>query len=114
MNNGVYFHFTEEITYLRLWATMDLKDKLDDAARMANRYGLMGALEELFRSTDVPLHIRYKIYINVPRHAALWGCESWAMTQCDKKTLEVFQHKAIRHIADWDQNEESERKTHQQ
>jgi hypothetical protein len=29
MNNGAYFHFTEKIKYLGLWATTDLKDTLD-------------------------------------------------------------------------------------
>jgi hypothetical protein len=56
---------------------------------------MTGALKELFRSTEVPLDIKYKMYATIPLNTSLWGCESWAMTEADKKPLEVFHHKAI-------------------
>jgi hypothetical protein len=98
MNNGAYFHFTEKIKYLGLWATTDLKDKTNVPVRMAKGYGLMGALKELFRSTEVPLGIKYKMYVAIPLNAELWGCESWATIEAGTKTIEVFHHKAIRKI----------------
>jgi hypothetical protein len=65
----------------------DLKDNTDVTARTAKGHCMMGALKELFRSTEVPFDIKYKIHVTIPLNTALWGCESWVMTKADKKTL---------------------------
>jgi hypothetical protein len=96
MNNAEYFHFTNTIKYLRSIVTSCLRDSIDITTRISKAYGTIGATKEFFISRKVPLNIKLMLYLAIPLNTALWGCETWALLDMDKKALEVFHHRSIR------------------
>jgi hypothetical protein len=58
----------------------------------------MGHMKELFRCKDISRRTKKFLYQAIPLLTVLWGCETWALKEEEKRMLEVFHHGAIRRI----------------
>jgi hypothetical protein len=55
-------------------------------------------MNELFRCKDISRRTKKFLYHAIPLLTVLWGCETWALKEEEKRMLEVFYHGAIRRI----------------
>ena len=59
----------------------------------------MGAMmPNIFRNPHLSLYVKKLLYMAIPMNLLLWGSETWALKQSDRKKLQVFHTSAIRRI----------------
>jgi hypothetical protein len=58
----------------------------------------MGQMKELVRCKDISRGTNKFPYRAMPLPTVLWGCETWALKEEDKRMLGVFHHGSIRRI----------------
>jgi hypothetical protein len=75
MQDGAYFHNTDQIKYLGLWIRSKLRDELDITNRTVSGYSTMGQLKQLFTSRDAPLDLKLHMYHAIPMNADLWDAK---------------------------------------
>ena len=90
--------FAKSFQYLGTTITGDLREDTEIKTRISKASQSMGALRDFFRNKYVNLRTKFLIYLAIPINIALWGCESWALTQALTDRLSAFHHKSIRSI----------------
>jgi hypothetical protein len=56
------------------------------------------ALPKIMKSCYISKHTKLKIYTTMIKPTALYGCETWAMTEKIKSSLKTWQRKILRKI----------------
>jgi hypothetical protein len=93
-----YVTFNRRFTYLGSIITDDLEDSAEIHARIGKANGILHGLNNLWRSKGLSVSMKKQFYIATVVNIVLWGCESLTIRAADLKKLEVFHHKAMRHI----------------
>lgn len=93
-----FIRLVKEFVYLGSLLDKTLKDDRDILLRVQKATVQVKALKTFFRCPYIPLNIKYKIFLAIPVNTALWGCESWALNEDNKRYLRTFQHKSLRTI----------------
>jgi alpha-galactosidase/6-phospho-beta-glucosidase family protein len=95
LRGGSHIHFTKKFKYLGSKVTSKLRDSLDVKTRIAIANSQMDQMKELFRYKDTLSGTTKFLYRALPLINVLWGCETWALKDEEKRMLEVFHHGAI-------------------
>jgi hypothetical protein len=90
--------FNRRFTYLGSFITDDLEDSAEIHARIGKANRILHSLNNLWRSKGLSVRMKKQFYIATMVNIVLWGCESLTIRAADLKKLEVFHHKAMRHI----------------
>jgi hypothetical protein len=93
-----YITFTRLFKYLGSWVTDTLKDDHEMDTRIKRAKSQIGALKPFFKCPNIKVETKYNIYMAIPVNTALWGCESWSLTEQARKRLSAFHHTSIRYI----------------
>ena len=93
-----YITFTRHLKYLGSWISDTLQDDYELDIRLKRAKGQMGSLKPFFRCPGIELATKYKVYMAIPVNTALWGCESWSMTENMRRRIRAFHHQSIRSI----------------
>jgi hypothetical protein len=93
-----YVTFNRRFTYLGSIITNDLEDRAEIHSRIEKENGILNSLNNLWRSKGLSVSMKKEFYIATVVNIVLWGCESLTIRAADLKKLEVFHHKAMRHI----------------
>jgi hypothetical protein len=96
-NNEFYVPFTDTFKYLGAYIHKSLKDDKEIEHRLKQASNQVGALGNFFRSS-ADLKTKRQIFLAIPVNTALYGCESWALTEEHRKRITGFYHKAARRI----------------
>ena len=90
-----YITFTQHFKYLGSWISDTLQDDYELDIRLKRAKGQMGSLKPFFRCPGIELATKYKVYMAIPVNTALWGCESWSMTEKMRRRIRAFHHQSI-------------------
>ena len=90
-----YKTFTQQFKYLGSWISDTLQDDYELDIRLKRAKGQMGSLKPFFRCPGIELATKYKVYMAIPVNTALWGCESWSMTEKMRRRIRAFHHQSI-------------------
>jgi hypothetical protein len=93
-----YVMFNRRFTYLGSIITNDLEDSAEIHAKIGKANGILHILNNLWKSKGILVSMKKQFYIARVMNIVLWGCESLTIQAVDLKKLEVFHHKAMRHI----------------
>ena len=93
-----FITLTEDFRYLGSIISNNLRDELEITTRIKKATAQIGALRAFFRCPHIQLSTKYRVFVAIPVNTALWGCDSWALTEKMKNKLRVFYHKSIRSI----------------
>jgi len=89
MVDGTHIHFATHFCYLGCIFTSDLSDKTEILTRLRNASNQIGAMANFFRST-ADISTKLQIFMAVPVNTALYGCESWALTEYLRRRITGF------------------------
>jgi len=90
--------FTRRFRYLGAWLCDTLRDTYYEIQTRIETTAQVASLRDFFRSPHIPLYLKRRIYLAIPFNTALYGCESWTLTEHDRRLLTTFHHKSIRRI----------------
>jgi hypothetical protein len=94
-----FITFCDTFKYLGSTFTPDLVDTHDIETRIKQASKAFYAMNaRVFRNTKIDIKLRMRTYEALIVNLVLWGCESWAIKECDKKKLEVFHNRCLRRI----------------
>lgn len=89
----------DKFQYLGTQITSTLKCDTDINNRIKKAQFLFFALNKpVFRSKDISIDIRRRIYVAIIINTLLWGCESWPLTVANRRKLDVFHNRCCRRI----------------
>ena len=89
MVDGTHIHVATQFCYLGCIFTSDLSDKTEILTRLRNASNQIGAMANFFRST-ADISTKLQIFMAVPVNTALYGCESWALTEYLRRRITGF------------------------
>ena len=79
--------------------TEDLDDTNDVNRRIQQATAAFYSLNKnVLRNTNIPIKLRLRTYQAIILNLLLWGCESWALKESDRKKLEVCHHRCLRRM----------------
>ena len=55
-------------------------------------------MPHVFRNKSLSKHVEKLLYMAIPMNLLLWGCETWALKESDRRILQVFHTLSIRRI----------------
>ena len=55
-------------------------------------------MPHVFRNKSLSRHVKKLLYMAIPVNLLLWGCETWALKESDRRLLQVFHTTSIRRI----------------
>lgn len=94
-----YFSFCDNFKYLGTNFTPDLNDSKDIKKRIDQAQRAYYALNQnVLRNNKIPITLRLRIYNAIVINLLLWGCESWAIKEEDRRKLEVCHHRCLRRM----------------
>jgi hypothetical protein len=85
-----FITLTEDFRYLGSIISSDLHDELEITTRIKKATAQIGALRAFFRCPHIQLSTKQRVFVPIPVNTALWGCDSWALTEKTKKKVESF------------------------
>jgi hypothetical protein len=97
LNDEKHVHFTNEFYYLGAIFTDEISDKKEILTRLRQASNQLGALSNFFRS-KADMKTKLKIFLAIPVNTALYGCESWTLTEELRRRITGFYHKGLRKI----------------
>ena len=89
--------YTDQFKHLGSLITPPLTDEIEIKKRLRTAKNQMGALTTFFR-TPADLRIKRQIYQAIPMNTALYGCESWTLSDKLERDLSSFHHGAMRKL----------------
>ena len=95
--SGNHVHYTDKFKYLGSRLTPLLDDDLDITLRIQQATAQVSALMNFWRSS-ADIRTKRMIFQAIPVNTALYGCESWGLTERHKQQLTAFYHRSIRRI----------------
>jgi hypothetical protein len=94
-----YFSFCDKFKYLGSIFKPSLNDSHDVDKRIDQASKAFYAMNKnVFRKREIPIKLRLRTYQAIIVNLALWGCESWALKEDDRRKLEVFHHRCLRRM----------------
>jgi len=102
---GTTVTYTSEFPYLGSRITFDLDDTRDIDARINAATRNFGAMSNFYRSSQVSLNAKYRVFMAIQVNLLLWGCESWALKVHLKDKLERCARRMIRRILNLNMND---------
>lgn len=98
LNDDEKIPFATEFCYLGSAIDFLIDDTVDIKCRISKANKAMGALGFIWRSKQVRMETKIKLFLAIPVNLALWNCETWSGNKVDLKSLDIFFHKSIRRI----------------
>ena len=96
--NG-YITYTPSFKYLGSYITQDLSDTFDVKNRIIQANKAMASMmPHVFQNKSLSQHVNKLLYMAIPMNLLLWGCETWALKESDRRLLQVFHTTSIRRI----------------
>jgi hypothetical protein len=93
----LHVHYTTVFKYLGSRLTPDLSDTVEIDYRIQQATAQVSKLMNFFKSA-ASLETKRYIFQSIPLNTALYGCETWALTDKHRQKLSAFFHKNIRRI----------------
>ena len=94
-----FFSFCKNFKYLGTNFSPELNDSNDIKKRIDQAQRAYYALNRnILRNNKIPTHLRLRIYNAIVINLLLWGCESWALKEEDRRKLEVCHHRCLRRM----------------
>ena len=93
-----FISYCTKFKYLGSWISNDLDDKWDFEARIKMGEYAFRDMTPILLNKKIKLSIRASFYKSLIVNIALWGCESWAITDTQMKQLEVMQNRHVRRM----------------
>ena len=72
---------------------LDISNRISLAAK-----AFFSLSKQVFRNKLLDIKTRAMAYKTLVLNVLLWGCEAWALTQEQRRRLEVFHHRCLRRI----------------
>ena len=91
-----FIPFTSEFCYLGTMIDFLLDDTSDVKARIVKATKAVGALNFIWKSNQISLETKKKLYLAIPLNLALWNGETWSGNKSDLELLDVFYHETTR------------------
>ena len=99
LDENQYFSFCKNFKYLGTNFTPELNDSNDIKKRIDQAQRAYYALNRnVLRNKKIPTHLRLRLYNAIVVNLLLWGCESWALKEEDRRKLEVCHHRCLRRM----------------
>jgi hypothetical protein len=77
-------------------------DPVAKTPRTSQARQLFGSMnKQLLGNKRISMDIRKRLYQAIFVNIALWGCESWALTEANRAKLESFHHSCLRKMCGW-------------
>lgn len=86
------FCYLDSMINFLLNNTTDIKSRITKASKAARDLGFV------WKSSQISLETKVKLFLAIPVNLALWNCETWLGNNMDLKLLNIFVHKTIRRI----------------
>jgi hypothetical protein len=97
-----FMSFCIKFKYLGTFFVPNLSDMADITQRISQARQLFGSMnKQLLGNKRLSMDIRKRLYQAMVVNIALWGCESWALTEENWAKLESFHHSCLRKICGW-------------
>lgn len=97
--NGTYtFEKVAKFNYLGVAITNRSDETEEIDGRITRGSRAVGALNGILRAKRTSKRVKMRLYRTVIRPAALYGCESWILTQSNERKLEIWERKVLRGI----------------
>ncbi|MHA7927792.1 MAG: hypothetical protein ACX936_21550, partial [Marinobacter sp.] len=90
--------YTRKFKYLGSWITEDLRDDEDTSQRLQKAAKAMGKIRHLLHDKHTSMRTKRLLYEATVINTLIWGCESWTMSEMNRRRLDSFHHKCIRSI----------------
>ena len=101
--------FTINFCYLGPVIDFLIDDTTDMKSRVSKASKAMGALVFIWKTPQICLDTKIKLFLAIPVNLALWNCKTWSGNKMDMNILDVFFHKSIRRILGISMTEVKER-----
>ena len=95
--DGNHVHYTDRFKYLGSRFIPLLNDDLDIELRLQQATAQVNCLSKFWNSST-DMETKRMIFLAIPVNTALYGCESWGLTERHKGKLTAFYHRSIRKI----------------
>ena len=105
--------------YLGSQTTPDGGTKTDIATRIRKARGVFAGLRKVWRSGQISLHTKLRIFNSNVKSVLLYACETWCVATDTTQKLQVFVNRCLRYIIrawwphNWISNSDLHRRCHQ-
>jgi hypothetical protein len=89
--------YTDEFKYLGCTLTPDLLDDKEITKRIKQSKAQIANLHNLFRSS-ASLWVKKLVFQAIPVNTLLFGCETWTLTESNKKKISAAYHYGLRKV----------------
>jgi hypothetical protein len=94
-----FFAYCTKFKYLGTTFTPELNDSNDVQTRIDQASKAFYAMNKnIFRRKEISSTLRLRTYNAIIVNLLLWGCESWALKEEDRRRIEVFHHRSLRRM----------------
>ena len=94
--------FCTKFKYLGTFFVPTLSDTADINLRISQARGLFSSMDkQVLSNKKISIDIRRRLYQATVVNAALWGSESWALKEENRRKLETFHHGCLRRMCGW-------------
>ena len=98
LNDNEFFGFCTKFKYLGTYFANSLDDSTDIRNRISKASGAFATMKRVLQSMEIPEPTRVRAYEATVLNILLYGCESWALKEADRKKLEACHHRFLRGI----------------
>lgn len=97
--SGVFkFEKVDKFNYLGVTVTSRSNETEEIERRLARGSRAVGGLNGILRARGISRKVKMRLYRTVIRPTALYGCESWILTQNNERKIEIWERKVLRKI----------------
>jgi exonuclease III len=99
LDDSRFFAYCTKFKYLGTTFTPELNDSNDVQLRIDQASKAFYAMNKnVFRRKEISSELRLRTYNAIIVNLLLWGCESWALKEEDRRRIEVFHHRSLRRM----------------
>ena len=98
LNENEYFGFCETFKYLGTTIDNKLDDSVDVKKRIHKAAGAFACMKRVLKDEKIPVKLRLRAYEATVLNILIFGCESWALKEEDRRKLEACHHMFLRSI----------------
>ena len=97
-----FMSFCIKFKYLGTFFVPELNDMADITQRISQARNLFNSMNrQVLSKKRISIDIRRRLYQAIVVNIALWGSESWALKEENRKKLETFHHSCLRRMCKW-------------
>jgi hypothetical protein len=97
-----FMSFCTKFKYLGTFFVPTLSDTADINLRISQARGLFSSMDkQVLSNKKISIDIRRRLYQAIVVNVALWGSESWALKEENRRKLETFHHGCLRRMCGW-------------